>query len=334
MIRSLAVRGASRLALLALGVIVLPVAVLAAEVPKFRENLSWGAVDLRLETEPAVVHPDRDLLLTLTATAPAHLRVTLPDLRRRFSGFAAAESYSRDPVTEGGQTRQVQRWRLTPELARTYRLAPFAVEVRDTARQPPEVAWFATRPVLFPAAELGVTATGDPEVAARPRWIAPTGRAVLGWVGVATLALAVLAGLVWGLRHLRQKVREMRMSPRERALAELDRLLRRDLVGQGLFKDFYVELTQVVRRYIERAHGIRAPEQTTEEFLGAAVHHPHFTAAVLQRLRAFLESADLVKFAGQTATPQSAAAAVDTAKAYLDTDVAPTSDLRPLTSDL
>ena len=33
------------------------------------------------------------------------------------------------------------------------------------------------------------------------------------------------------------------------------------------FALYYMELTAVVRRYIERTTGVRAPEQTTEEFL-------------------------------------------------------------------
>jgi hypothetical protein len=129
---------------------------------------------------------------------------------------------------------------------------------------------------------------------------------------------AALGLILLGLRRLKRVVRERRMSPRERALAELDRLLRRNLVGRGNYKDFYIELTMVVRRYIEREHGVRAPEQTTPEFLEAAARHPRFPAAVLARLRVFLESADLVKFACATATPQAAGEAVQAARRYIE----------------
>ena len=76
----------------------------------------------------------------------------------------------------------------------------------------------------------------------------------------------------------------------------------------------------VVRRYIERAHLIHAPEQTTQEFLAAAAKHPRFTPEVLALLKTFLESSDLVKFAGQDATPQLADTAVATARNYISTD--------------
>lgn len=286
----------------------------------FQQDLSWGDVDIQLRTEPAEVRPDRDLMLTLTVTTPSHLKVVLPDLRDRFGGFATAEDFARDPIVKGDKTQREYRWRLTPELARDYRLAPFAVEVHDTRRQPPPVSWFATRPIVFPAAPAPKPITGDIEADAQPIWIRPTPLAILTWIGAALLTAVTLAALIWGLRRLKRHVREIRLSPRERAWAELDRLLHRGLIEKGLYKDFYIELTMVVRRYIERTHGIRAPEQTTEEFLTAAARHPRFTPPVMARLRTFLESSDLIKFAGQQATTHMADTAVATAREYVETD--------------
>ena len=62
-------------------------------------------------------------------------------------------------------------------------------------------------------------------------------------------------------------------------------------------KLFYVELTAIVRRYIERTKGIHAPEQTTQEFLQEISRRKDFPAEQSRRLRSFLEAADLVKFA-------------------------------------
>ena len=109
------------------------------------------------------------------------------------------------------------------------------------------------------------------------------------------------------------------MSPIERAWAELDRLLKKGLPGRGRYKDFYVELTMVVRRYVQRKYGIRAPHMTTEEFLrecGSTEGRAGDTAA----LSKFLESADMVKFAGVEATPEMADDATDSARRYLKGD--------------
>ena len=42
---------------------------------------------------------------------------------------------------------------------------------------------------------------------------------------------------------------------------------RRIFPARGLVKEFYLRLTGIVRQYVEDTTGIRAPEQTTEEFL-------------------------------------------------------------------
>ena len=148
-------------------------------------------------------------------------------------------------------------------------------------------------------------------------------------VGLVVVLALFVVRLVGYLRH---QVRLRRLSPRERAFAELERLLNRRLPEQGLFKDFYIELTQVVRRYIERTHGIRAPEQTTEEFLADAERRPRFTPAVIASLRDFLQSADLVKFAGRDATPEVADGAVRTARAYIEQDAATVRQAAPETA--
>ena len=58
-----------------------------------------------------------------------------------------------------------------------------------------------------------------------------------------------------------------------------------------------VDCRPEVAEAIERTTGIRAPEQTTEEFLREISQANTFNRDTNERLRNFLESADLVKFA-------------------------------------
>ena len=294
---------------------------LAAEKPgAFTTDLSHGPVEIKLRAEPAQVRMDRDFFVTLLVTAPDYLKVSLPDLRDRFQGFKVADNFSTDPVTAAGATRTEQRWRLVPDLQRACRLSPFAVQVEDTRTRPVAVSWFATRAVVFPAEPAPAAVSGEPEVSLQPFWIPPTPRTVLGWIALVILAILAVVFMVRGALAISRNVQERRLSPRERAFVELDRLLRRNLIGKRLYKDFYIELTMVVRRYIERAHEIHAPEQTTQEFLAAAASHPHFRPESLAQLKEFLESADLIKFAGQEATPLMADGAVAHAKNYVEQD--------------
>ncbi|MFO7937497.1 MAG: hypothetical protein R6V06_07815 [Kiritimatiellia bacterium] len=288
---------------------------------QFSAELHKGDVAVRLSAEPQTIDPARDLMLTIKVACPTTMHVDLPDLQDRFQGFSMAEDFTSEPINSAGKTLITQQWKLTPEpAAERYRLAPFAVTVTDKSADKPHKFSFATKAVVFPKQEQRPPVTGEPEVTPEPEWIAPPARTVTLWIFAAIAGLFALAAIIYGLTRISVKVKELRMSPLERALAELDRLLERNLPDKGLFKDFYVELTMVVRRYIERAHKVRAPEQTTEEFLAAAGKHPDFTPEVLDRLKTFLESADLVKFAGQETDAGMAREATENARRYINSD--------------
>lgn len=116
------------------------------------------------------------------------------------------------------------------------------------------------------------------------------------WVLGAVLMIGGAAGLYWQWRRRRVVAEEQRFTPQELAWLELERILEAGLIDSDI-KEFYVELTGVVRRYIERSTGVHAPEQTTEEFLREIQGSEKFDVGERGRLRDFLESADLVKFA-------------------------------------
>ncbi len=308
----------------ALGLLLLSHGILAEP---FAATLSEGEVEIKAASTQESIDLGRDFDLTLTVTHPAEVKVSLPDLtamRGRFQGFSVADGFARDEA-KGADGRIVRewRWRLVPEpAAEKYRLAPFAVEVRPVAGAASDMRSFPTAPVVFPVAPLEQNVGGDVEISPEPYWIRPTARMVVRWILLAVGGLVVLAALIFLFSRLRRAAKLRRMTPSERAFAELSDLLGRGLPEKGLFKDFYIELTHVVRRYIERSHGIRAPEQTTEEFLAAAKEHPRFTPEVIARLSDFLRSADLVKFAGVGSSSSVAEEAVRTARAYIERDAA------------
>ena len=90
----------------------------------------------------------------------------------------------------------------------------------------------------------------------------------IGWLVAAGLAVVLaILGVVVLRRRKRRPVEPRRQTPEEIAQAALARLLAENLPARGLVKEFYLRLTGIVRQYVEDTTGIRAPEQTTEEFL-------------------------------------------------------------------
>ena len=265
-------------------------------------------VTLSVSSETAQVNPAESVFLRVELVVPRGCSAELPDLRDRVKGFSLAEDFAEEPVTAAdGSVSKVANWRLVPEpCAETYKVKPFAVSV-DGGRDS-----FAVGPVYFTNPPPRDPVTGAMEADPK-KDLPPLSWKLVGWCVAALVAAGLLVVGFWlSVRFLARKVKEHRMSPIERAWGELDRLLKKGLPGRGRYKDFYVELTMVVRRYIQRKYGIRAPHLTTEEFLREAKPS--------DELRAFLESADMVKFAGVEATPEMADSATASARDYLEGD--------------
>ena len=282
-----------------------------------------GGIELKIDAETRTVDPAKSVYLTLTLTSPKDVNARLPDLRDRVRGFSLVEDFEEEPTvgTDGSKTQKVN-WKLVPEpCAETYKIAPFVVHAspRLLSRQSDDGALsFVAGPVYFDPPAARPAAAGDMECDPE-KDLPPLSWALVGWVALALLAVAAaVTGCVFLVRYAVRRVREHRMSPIERAWVELDRLMRRGLPGRGRYKDFYVELTMVVRRYVQRQYGIRAPHLTTEEFLrelqGSAAGRRS------RGLAEFLESADMVKFAGVKATPEMADGATASARGYLEED--------------
>jgi hypothetical protein len=102
------------------------------------------------------------------------------------------------------------------------------------------------------------------------------------------------------------------------ALAALDHVRRQDLIGQERIEEFYVRVSTILRRYIELRFGLRAPEQTTEEFLISALATGGLIAAHREPLEAFLQHCDLVKFARHRPTPSAMAETFERAKTFVE----------------
>lgn len=224
------------------------------------------------------------------------------DLRDRFRGFAVADDYD-------DEKDNATYWLLTPApCEQTYKIAPFAYNGKVCG------------PVYFEAPAPRETVTGgmecDPEKDMPPITLKLVGKVLAVLAG----ALAVLSVIWFLIRLIARKVKEHRMSPIERAWVELDRLIAKGLPGRGRYKDFYVELTMVVRRYVQRQHGIIAPHLTTEEFFDATRNAESFPKSTLDELIDFLRKADMVKFAGVKATPTTVAQATESARTYISKD--------------
>lgn len=284
-------------------------------------SLERNGISLRLDADCDKIDPAKSIKAVLTIAHSQEVKVVMPDLRLRVRGFSLAEDYE-DPVkNDGGRVIETAYWKLVPEpLAERYQIAPFLVEASPrllSARADEGCLSLVAGPVDFlpPDDRPGVTGEMecDPHKDLPPLSWKLCGQIVFSLILVTLLGYAVYSAV----KIVTRKLREHRMSPIERAWVELERLLNKGLPGRGRYKDFYVELTMVVRRYVQRRYGIKAPQLTTNEFLKEFGDKGYGMRGDLKR---FLESADMVKFAGLEATVEMADDATESARQYLRAD--------------
>jgi len=114
------------------------------------------------------------------------------------------------------------------------------------------------------------------------------------------LVILILIGL-WLYRRRKSSPGEKPflplLSPEEEAHRAMDELLKTKLLDEGNLKDFYIKLSDILRRYLERRFTIMTFEKTTEEIMEQMERRVKDDSAVSHKLNPVLREFDLVKFA-------------------------------------
>jgi len=119
-------------------------------------------------------------------------------------------------------------------------------------------------------------------------------------------ALLLVAGLVWFF--WKRVPRDEAYIPSERvlpahelALQALDELKQKELWQAGQVKEYYTEISYIVRNYLEGRFGIQALESTTSQ-ITRQLHQKSFPKELQKNMNELLAGADIVKFAKGTPT--------------------------------
>lgn len=130
------------------------------------------------------------------------------------------------------------------------------------------------------------------------------------WYWIALIAAVILAviALIWYLkkRPVKEKPVPQIIVPdiaaHETALTKLKSLKEKKLWQQGDVKQYYIELTDILRDYLEKRYEIKAHEKTTDEIFDSLKRRV-ITGESKNILHQVLTLADLVKFAKEKPIP-------------------------------
>ncbi|MEK6796554.1 MAG: hypothetical protein AABZ39_17380 [Spirochaetota bacterium] len=115
------------------------------------------------------------------------------------------------------------------------------------------------------------------------------------WLAIvgALLIMAFVVLLIIRIRRNRTPVKNA-IPEDEEALAAIEALMAKKYIDAGKYKEFYFELSEVMRTYLSRRFSIAVLERTTAEI---AEMLEHARVPMAERIIDFLSYADMIKFA-------------------------------------
>ena len=292
-----------------------------------------GPVTLQVRLWPKAPRLSDLVELEIEVGSEADVVILPPAFGEAVGDFLVRDYTERTPKkgTELGKSnRRTFYYQLEPVFSGNHLIRSVAIEFvdnRENSEQKGESSWIESEPISVKVtSELGdeVPSLANLEPMLSPKAIDDSG--VLWWLAIVILTLG--AGVAYLLNRRTHAQREAVHQPSAEEIAhlQLDSLLAEDLPSQGLFKDFYLRLTGIVRNYIEGITSLRAPEQTTEEFLREMGEKEVFSMEQSHRLKEFLEAADMVKYAGQRPDALQIDTSIARAKEFID--------MKPLVTDV
>ncbi|HOF40632.1 MAG TPA: hypothetical protein PLD73_11195 [Candidatus Hydrogenedentes bacterium] len=253
-------------------------------------------VNVRVVVEPPVIPFHRQAEYRIEVEAPADANVSIPEMAGKFGGLAVYGPPVRErEEIRGGRVKIREIYVLDPIFMGYYPIAPAVVKV-DEAQElsvpSPAIRVRDLTPEERMEAER-FEANAGPAALPSP-WLKPW----LGRLAGAATGIALLSALLlFVLKRLKRARVEIPRPPWEAAFERLHALDARKLPETGAYQEFYVELSDTLRVYIEGRFRIHAPEQTTPEFLSEAARSGALSEAHQRRLGRFLKHCDRVKFA-------------------------------------
>lgn len=277
---------------------IIPVMILVLTAGWLRAQESPVSLSSRVDKSKITIG---DLITyTVTVTHDEGVKIKMPGLGANLGGFEIRDYNERKPVKEEGKIESSVDYTISTFFTGEFEIPPLTIFYAlpgDTVYMP-----LTTEPIKITVESVKPSEAGDildvkvPLEMPRNWWI------TLRWyvIGSAFLAMIVLSIIFYRKRKKGEGLlpvkKEPSRPPHEVALEALDRLKDSDLLQDRRIKEYYIELSEIIRHYIEGRYFIIAMEMTTFEVMmaltGAGVSEEEYDL-----FYSFFESCDLVKFA-------------------------------------
>lgn len=234
--------------------------------------------------------------LTLKTNVDTLSKVVFPNVKN-FGALEVIQSYPIDTIKKNDRYELVKKYGLTQFDSGKYTIPSVRILINSKA--------FLSDSLNVEVANVEVDTLKQKMYDIKD--IAPADNSICDWWKW-LLVLLIIAGLgalvYWYVKKHKEKKEEAEIykTPIEKATNLLNTLEKKELWQRGEIKEYYSELTDIVRIYIEEAIEVPAMESTTSELIQALKiaslkKKMELSKETIDNLFTVLKQADLVKFA-------------------------------------
>lgn len=242
--------------------------------------------------------------LTIKAKVNAKDKVVFPD-GKIFGALEVLESYPIDTVKNDKQYELIKKYGLTQFDSGRYVIPKLLVKINQKE--------FRTDSLSILVNDVKVDTTQQQMYDIKDI-IATEEKPMSEWWKLLILLVFIVASgfasyfIIKRLQKGKEQKEEFFASPIEKAIAYLQNLDKKQLVQRGDVKEYYSEMTDITRTYIEESIHIPAMESTSSELMEAmkkaiADKKMFVNREDLEKFKKVLENSDLVKFAKSQPLP-------------------------------
>ena len=298
-----------------------------------------GPVKATVELSPKELKLGDKLELVLKVEAEPGVSIDMPDYDPALGRFDVLKHSATSDTTAEGKQLFMERYSMQATRSGRMRIPRLRMEFEDKRQNQADNENKSKGPVELLTEEIAMVVAEVLPEDARGQALPETPGSLdpafgqtffkrFGWFLFPILF--VLGCVVLFLRWRKtSRVKESKIDPYDAAVARIEKLKSQGVPDENGLDDWYVELSSIVRHYVEGRFNVRAPELTTEEFLRVAQQSKTSGLSLEHKnlLGELLEGCDRVKFGKYRPANEEIQNALDiTSKFIKDTQQRPAID--------
>ena len=240
-----------------------------------------------------------EIKLSIMVEADTAATVVFPEGNNIFTPLELLEAYEADTVKQNAKYSLIKKYGVTQYDSGTYFIPKQKILINNKPYFTDSIRIAVANVVVDTLKQkmFDIKKITSVEKASSTWWIY-----ALIILGLLTLFGAYFYFFVFQLKAKNKKKKKAEIPPYDRALLQLNELDKSKLLINSEYKDYYSELTNIVRQYIEEEVRIDALESTTAELIRKIeaqkdAGYLDLRDETIKNLKNVLQTADLVKFA-------------------------------------